>query len=271
MSADAAARVHQLFTDALQRAGVAFVIDGNHYCVSGPRGETRVALDAVLRDYEQERDDGVIETFAARVLEMVQPGANSIGDPTWVEVSRRVYEVLEPVGARIGQALATPISKQLQRVLAWTSPDEDLVRFIDVEQIARWGVDESAVRQRARANLDALLADKRLETEPLAPTAIRVGMIPISTGLKASALLAASLREFVGTALSWPLVAIAPCRDFVLLMSAADADANPELVARLGGIALQEFSSSAAPLATELLRIDGDGIRAVGAFSPQAS
>ncbi|MBP9205715.1 MAG: hypothetical protein KBG28_17210 [Kofleriaceae bacterium] len=270
---DAEAEAHVLFAAALTAAGLAFVREGDLYRLAARAGagETTVSLANAVRDYARERDPAVIATFAARVGEVARPGANSIGDPTWAEVEHRVYWMLEATTTDPGDTLGAPLSPALRRALVWTSPDEDFYAFITPAQRDRWGIDDAALRARADRNQDALLAGKACATDELVTEAgarVAIGMIPVATGLKASTILAPSFKAFAQGAVGWPLYAVVPCRDFCLLVGAAAADATPEVFDRLGAITVREFTGSGYPLAPELLRLDDDGIRAVGAFGP---
>jgi hypothetical protein len=81
---------------------------------------------------------------------------------------------------------------------------------------------------------------------------------------KASLLLAPGLAESVREHLGWPVRAIAPARDFLMLWPAENADVVP----RIARTALTEFSEGSYPLSTEVLEVGDAGVRAIGEFRP---
>jgi hypothetical protein len=90
----------------------------------------------------------------------------------------------------------------------------------------------------------------------------KLGMIPVSSVFKASVLFAPAFRAYVEPVLGWPVLATVPCRDFIYVIPESDQ----ELLGAMGRVIQQEFRESSYPVSTEVLRLDDDGIEAIGAF-----
>jgi hypothetical protein len=80
---------------------------------------------------------------------------------------------------------------------------------------------------------------------------------------KASLLLASALREMIEDAIGWPVLAVAPDRDFVYLWNASRRD----LIPRMGGVVCREHAQAPYPLSTEIFQIS-DSLRAIGTYAP---
>jgi hypothetical protein len=79
---------------------------------------------------------------------------------------------------------------------------------------------------------------------------------------KASLLLAPALREVAEEVIGWPVLAVAPDRDFVFLWNAGRRD----LIAGMGGMVHREFGRAPYPLSMEVFQIS-DSLRAIGAYA----
>ena len=200
--------------------------------------------------------------------------------PTWDELRYRVYWLPVATAALCSSrpAVRAPISSLVSKCLVWCDVNEREFFAITDEMTAAWGVTIQAVQERASANNMALLADKRVSIERWAGAP--VALLPVQGVLKSAALLAGNLREFVGPTLPWPLHALMPAGDFVLLFS----QQQPNLIDAVSEVVLREFQAAnsryadaadAAPLrnnlahggiSPELFVIDDVGLRAVGRF-----
>jgi hypothetical protein len=97
----------------------------------------------------------------------------------------------------------------------------------------------------------------------------KIGMISTElTGFKAALLFSPRLRELVEPHLGWPVLAVAPCRDFVYVFG---VNAR-ELFDKIGGITIQQYNEGGYPISTEVFEIGPDGVKALGEFQmpPQA-
>lgn len=74
--------------------------------------------------------------------------------------------------------------------------------------------------------------------------------------------IAPALRDRIEEVIGWPVLAVAPDRDFVYLWSASCRD----LIAGLGGVVTRKHAQAPYPLSTEIFQI-GDSLRAISAYA----
>ena len=253
-------QARELFEVALRARGVTVVqVDGG-YEIHRDGGVLIANIENLTRQYVATGDASLIESFVDQLVGGGDVASGSIEAPTWDEVRYRIYWALEARDVEIGDALAATVSRDVRKVLIWTDPNESRYTFISPAQIETWGVEASAVMARAEENQAALLQEKSLEVSEL--EGMKVGMIPIATGLKASAILASNFKLFVGDAVEWPVYAVVPCRDFALIFAQRDQ----ALIEKIGAVVLREFQESAYPITAEIFAIDDTGIKAIGKF-----
>ncbi len=254
-------QARELFEVALRARGVTVVqVDGG-YEIHRDGGVLIANIENLVRQYVVTGDVGLIESFVDQLVGGGDGAASgSIEAPTWDEVRYRIYWSLEARDVEIGDALAATVSRDVRKVLVWTDPNESHYTFITPAQIEAWGVDAEAVMARAQDNQASLLDGKSIEVSELEER--KVGMIPIATGLKASAILAGNFKAFVGDAIAWPVYVVVPCRDFALIFAQRDQ----ELIDKVGPVVLREFQDSGYPITAEIFAIDDAGIKAIGKF-----
>jgi hypothetical protein len=259
----------ELFEDALRRRGLTVVQIDGEYEIRRAGGVMRANIDNVSQHYIRTGDKSVFDSFIAQVLNAADAGNDVMGgigsrgdiaDPTWDELRYRVYWALEARAVDTGDGIAATVSRDVRRVLVWTEADESRYTFITPTQLETWGVDVETVTARADANQARLLDGKTIECSEI--DGMQIGMIPISTSLKASSILAANFKSFVGTAITWPVYVVIPCRDFALIFSQRD----DVLIDQVGQVAIREFRDSDYPICTEIFAIDDAGIKAIGRF-----
>jgi hypothetical protein len=180
--------------------------------------------------------------------------------PDWLLAWPGLRLSLERRDERLEHALWSPVTPRLAAVLAWASPDEDRLTWLARDTPELWGHDLDAIAAQAARNLDRIVQSAALRVEELAGA--RVALWEGEDWLKASYLLAPNVRERVEPHLGWPVHAIAPCRDFVLLFS----EPTPALLERLAGVVAHEWGESDDPLTAEVLRLDDEGFGAIGEF-----
>ncbi len=255
-------QARELFEAALRQRGVTVVeVDGG-YEIQRDGGVLVANIENVSRQYAATGEASLIESFVDQLVggKDGDDSSTSVEAPTWDEVRHRIYWALEARDVELGDALAATISRDVRKVLVWTDPNERRYTFITPAQVETWGVEASAVMTRAEENQALLLDGKSIEISELED--MKVGMIPIATGLKASAILASNFKAFIGEALAWPVFVVVPCRDFALIFAQCDQ----ALIEKIGSVVLREFQESAYPITAEIFAIDDQGIKAIGKF-----
>jgi len=266
VKADKIEEARELFEAALRKRGITVVVVDGGYEIHHDGGVLIANIENVSRQYAQTGDPGLFDSFVSQIVggEIGASGIASIEVPTWDEVRHRVYWSLLPRDVEIDDTLAATVSRELRKVLVWTDPNEQHYTFIKPALLATWGVTAEQVAERAETNQANLLEGKTVEISDV--DGAQIGMIPVATGLKASAILASNFKTFVGDAIAWPVYVVVPCRDFALIFSQQDQ----ALMDRVGTVTLREYAEGAYPLSAEVFAIDDTGIKAVGRFEDDA-
>jgi hypothetical protein len=149
-------------------------------------------------------------------------------------------------------------------VLVWAPPDEEIVVWLKSTNLSDWLTDEGEAMQLARDGLDRLLAGVEVDLQ-IVDRIHTVALLKTDSIFKASLLLAPSLRSKVEPHFGWPVCAIAPCRDFLMLFR----DGDDELIPKLAGMVAHEYEGDPNhSLTVEVLRtLDDGGIEAIGSFA----
>jgi len=157
-----------------------------------------------------------------------------------------------------------PLTAGTSTVLVWAPADEEIVVWLRANNLSDWLTEEVEATELARAGLDRLLEGIEVVPQVVDGTH-RVALLETDSIFKASLLLAPGLRAKVEPHLGWPICAVAPCRDFVMMFR----DGDLELIPKLAGIVAHEFESDPNhSLTVEVLRVwDGGRIEALGSFA----
>lgn len=228
-------------------------------------GGVRVDIDlANLRSqFQAEQDPSVITRFVEHVI-----SAASSGLPSWDAVAPLLRYSVEPAEVVRGgsDCLAEQITPAMSRVYVYRQINGVNLHWINPSMVEAWGVSLNDIMKRAHANMDDLMSTTDLEIHLIDD--VPLGLLPVSEpDLKAALLLSSRLRSRVESALGWPVYAVAPARDFVYLLRAADR----EFLGRLGAVVMREFSSAGYPVTAEALEISDSGVVAIGTFARQPS
>lgn len=247
----------ELFEAELIRRGVEYSATRwpGQYEVRAGRRPLRVSLDNLARQLDGgDQDAERVAWFTDQILAAAAP-ADLTAD--------RLYWLLQPSGDAEQAWHRASISPQLDRVLTHVSADGVLIHWISDQHLAAMNLTTRQASERAWANLDIALRGAEISTLD-APGNVTMAVITTTLPSKASLLLAPSLREVISPVTGWPILAVAPDREFVYIWNARHRD----LIPRLGPVVIREHARAPHPLATEILYIS-DTIRAIGAYSEQ--
>ncbi|GAA4420106.1 hypothetical protein [Bremerella cremea] len=243
------------FEKELTARGLAFEFDAesDRYRVQIEDFEMMVNLDNVARDVEANGDLQRVSRFVDAIIETAQHPDDAI-------VAENLYWSLEPNDYDPPADIRVSLSKCVDRVLVHISPGGRTIRWVTPEMLAKIELSPDEAGAIAFANLDRALAAATFEAQSVEEA--KLGYFVTDFPFKAALLLAPTLREIVEPTIGWPLMAVAPDRDFLYLW-AAQFD---ELAGRVGPVAVREFTNASYPISTEVWKIDEDKIKAIGAF-----
>jgi hypothetical protein len=151
----------------------------------------------------------------------------------------------------------------LARRLIHTDPDESILRYVGRTVAAAWPTTAAAIDTRAADNLDVVLFGATLHIDDV--DGHPLAWLESSSPSKASTIYAPSLKALLSERLSWPAMAVAPARDFVLFFPEKSAG---HLRKKVGQVVVKEFTSTPYPVTPEILRIDDQGVVAIGSYLP---
>ncbi|MCK6528319.1 hypothetical protein L6R50_12435 [Myxococcota bacterium] len=254
MSEDAPLR--QEIAEELRRRGVDLVYAPGTARATLHRGADQVLvdLDAMVRAARDRGGLGAVPGVVRAVLE------GPAGLPGWLVARSGVRLSLESLHHEFRDTLHAPLTRGTTRVLVYADPEERFVTWISGRTLEGWGLEPEDVHWAARSNMASLLDGTHVEVHRMRGR--RCAVFQIDSVFKASLLLAPNLRERVAPLLGWPVVAIAPCRDFLM----AFEDGDPAWLPGLADVVMHEHAGSGHPVTTEVLRCSDEGISALGAF-----
>lgn len=246
-----------LFEQELTRRDIAFRLDeaSGRYVIRHAGLDLFVGLDNLRRDYERDRDSSRIARFLDSVLAM--PGG---GRESWEEAQANVLFCLEPSGYVEPPELRTALSDLVDRVPVHWDTSRNTISWIVQGMLDDWRVSLANLTAVASGNLARALAEAAIEHRDI--DGMRLGWLTSELPFKTALMLAPNLKQVLSPALGWPLLAVAPDRDFLYLWDAG----HEAMIQRVGGVVVKEFKTAAYPLSTEVFKIDDEGISAVGAF-----
>jgi hypothetical protein len=248
--------VRATFEAELARRGLSFTIDGDsgrHDILIGG-GRLLVSLANIEREVAANGDSGRVARFVESIV------ASAAIDRETVNPAN-LYWCLEPSDYLERPEICAELSDEVDRVLCHWSPGAGLITWTSVQQLADAGLDKRAATELGFSNLRDALREAEVTVSEI--DSVRLGMVATPLPFKSSLILAPNAREVLAPSLGWPLLAVAPDRDFLYLWDARHADFS----GRVGSVVVREYATAAYPVSTEVWRIDDEGIKAIGAFS----
>jgi len=159
----------------------------------------------------------------------------------------RLYWFAEPNDYEVSAEIRAPVSPRLDRVLVHVTGDGGLIRWVAHAHLDKAGLTATDAAERAWANLDLAVRQAQVTTGEIAAATV-VMLAATESPSKASLLLAPALREVVEDVIGWPVLAVAPDRDFVILWNAGRRD----LITGMGSVVCREYAPGVLPA------VDGD-------------
>lgn len=245
----------RLFEAELARRGVSFSIDpeSGRHLLEKDGYKCRVSLENIARDLDGEDDAGRM----ARFVDVIMISLSGRKDHWQID---QLYWMLEPNDYEEKADYREAVSKQADRVLAFYDEEAGRMTWVTADMLDKLGLSLEQASAAATGNLGMELASVGVETSDM--QGVTLGMVPSYLPFKSSLILAPNLKKVVGEKVGWPLLAVAPVRDFLYLWPAEHLD----FAGRVGRVVVREYQNSAYPISTEVFRIDDGGIEAIGAF-----
>lgn len=245
-----------IFENKLKENAVGFqILPDGRYEIQTETGSVSVSIDNIIRKFNRDGDESAINRFINSLLDVD-------GLPlTWAEVQSSLFPMLEGNDLELSfGTVSKRVSEKTKLLLTSLSRDHGTIRFLQDVDLARWAISQQRAWATAESNLDLKMQETKVSF--LDAGDLRLAVIEAEEPLKASLIRAPALKNQVSAEFGWPIIAVAPCRGFVFLMSKRNLDD----VGRLGSTVIKEFSLSDYPISTEIWEIDDNGIRPLGFF-----
>ena len=250
----------RLFEEELERRGRQFTIDleSDRYVFSEPDGERFfLSTENVKKRFLESDDPAVISSFLDLAFAKFE---GTEVDSTWDIAKKNIFWCVEPTSYVESPPLTRPISKDACLALVELSRDAGLITWVTPSDLTRWDITLEELQRIADENLNAELTSA--EVQYVEGSGVKFGIIASQLPFKATLAFATTLKARVEDDLGWPLMAIIPARDFLLLWNASDN----AVVGQVGTTAVTQFTQSPYPISPELFEISDGGVRAIGAF-----
>lgn len=203
------------------------------------------------------RDDdaGAIDRFLDRAAAPLR------ALPPWAEASVNLFPMIDSTAVELGpENVSRELSDHARTVLVHYAPKQGMLFFVRDSDLAAWRVSADDAWAAADQSFRAVVAGTRVEL--IKRGDLVLGMLHAPEPYKASMILSPALKSQLPEELGWPVLAVAPARDFVYLFRKDDEEA----LARLGTVVVREFRGSGYPVSPEVWELSDDGARAIGAY-----
>jgi hypothetical protein len=245
-----------LFEEELNSRRIPFERSGGGMYVVVVDGRELTVNTANIRA-EVERDNDASEI--GRFLDNVANAQVSL--PEWGQAKAHLFPMIESIDVELGeQTVSRELTDRTKVVLAFYQTGSGSLRFVTEADLATWGTSVEEAWRVAGSSFAGLVA--RTQIEVLKAGDLALGTVHLHAPYKASAILSPALKQQVPVEMGWPVLAVAPARDFVYLIRKDDQGS----LGRIGAVVVREFRQSGYPVSTEVWELTDDGAKAIGEF-----
>lgn len=248
-------QARQAFEQELGKRGLHFTIDeaSGRYRLSIEGTDLLVSIDNLQRDLAADGDLSRVSRFVDTVV------TTKVTETTPVDPAR-LFWCIEPNDHVEKADYRKAVSDRVDRVLVLVSADNTRITWVTPAMLAKASVAPEMAEKMAFENLSREMERTKIEFSEI--EGVRLGYLNTLLPIKASLLLAPNLKARVENMLGWPIMAVAPDRDFLYLWAAKHKD----FVNRVGHTTVEQYSKASYPLSTEVYSVSESGIKALGEF-----
>jgi hypothetical protein len=171
-------------------------------------GDCTLCLNNLRKELLQNEDPTRIERF----FDSIEESWRSDSEPLNLA---NLFWTLEPNDYHEKPFIFEAVSSQVDKVLINFNRSAGLLNFVTPEMLENSGLTQTQAADAAWDNLDAVLKESKIECIDVEGT--KLGMVSTQLPFKTALLLAPSLKAFVQSDLAWPILAVAPTRDFLYI------------------------------------------------------
>lgn len=245
-----------LFEEELKARRIPFERStGGMYVVVVDGREHILNTQNVRAEVERDKDTSGIGRFLDNV-------ANAkVSLPEWEHAKVHLFPMIESIDVELGdQTVSRDLTDRTKVVLAFHEPGSGFLRFVTEADLATWGKNVDEAWRVAGSSFAGLVA--RTKIEVLKAGELSLGTVNVQAPYKASVILSPALKQQVPVEMGWPVLAVAPARDFVYLIRKDDEGS----LGRIGAVIVREFRQSGYPVSTEVWELSDDGAKVIGEF-----
>jgi hypothetical protein len=252
---DAVSGTRRTFEDELGKRNVRFAVEQGtgRYRLQNDGTELLVSVENLERDVASDGDLSRVTRFVDTVLTTTVTDQKPL-DP------QRLFWCFEPNDYVEKADYRKPVSDRIDRVLVLLSADNARITWVTPGMLAQAKLAEDSAGKIAFENLSREMLNTKIEFSEI--DGVRLGYLNTTLPFKAALLMAPNLKTCVENKLGWPVMAVAPDRDFLYLWSAK----HEKFVNRVGSTTVEQYSKASYPLSTEVYSVSDSGLKAIGEF-----
>lgn len=215
--------------------------------------ELLISIENLQRDFASDGDLGRVARFIDTVVTTATTDGKSL-DP------RRLFWCFEPNDYVEKADYRKPVSGHVDRVLVLLSIDNTLITWVSPGMLAKANLAENVAEKIAFENLSREMEGAKIEFSEI--DGVRLGYSNTTLPFKASLLMAPNLKVCIENKLGWPVLAVAPDRNFLYLWAAK----HEKFVNQVGSTTVEQYSKASYPLSAEVYSVSDSGLKAIGEF-----
>jgi uncharacterized protein YtpQ (UPF0354 family) len=252
---DAVNRTRNAFEHELGKRNVRFGLEQGtgRYRLQNDGTELLVSIENLERDVANDGDLSRVTRFVDTVL------TTKVTDEAQLD-PKRLFWCFEPNDYVDKADYRKTVSDRVDRVLVLLSGDNTQITWVTPAMLAKANLAEDIAGTIAFENLSREMLNTKIEFSEI--DGVRLGYLNTTLPFKASLLMAPNLKTCVENQVGWPLMAVAPDRDFLYLWAAK----HEQFVNRVGSTTVEQHAKASYPLSTEVYSVSDSGLRAVGEF-----
>lgn len=250
--------VEELFEREMKSRKIPYHYDNNEdlYKIDYNGKLYKVSIDNVKKDYEQSQDPETVSYFVEQILKVFENQKK----PLWGEIKQDIYPYVVVNDETYENFIFEYISQDLAKTHI-IAGREGSIEWISRDMLKEWNISEDVLKDTAKTNMLKLLDSAKLEI--IGKDKKKAGFVSLKKDfLNASTILSPSFRSLVENDLGWPVLAVIPCRDFIIVFNEKDEFTLNRFEQKV----VTDYKNSPYPLTTEILKISDEGITVIGKY-----
>lgn len=248
-------KAEQYFISELKALGVTkYTVDSDGlYNISFNDNTYSISLENSIRDSIKLKTLEPIDMLINTIMKVGNQKDN------YSLVKDNIFPTIEKSDIILDDEIQLPLTMQT-KLCFYVFVDNQLI-YIDVKDLAHWGIDQTTLEHVSSINLDSEYKSAKVSSKNLDGHNLYYfeSSFPIKATLLLSKCFYLEYSETIGT----DFYAVIPSRDFCFFFSSSDKE---YFLKRIGRTVLDEYKKSGHPISTEVFLISQNKIEAIGSF-----